>query len=138
MSVTGNVKASAVIRGRIHTLDVLTISAYGIAVRNGFKGTEVEWLKSLVSSPIKLVNIELPAEKWVGEGHKHSQVVEIAGVTENSQINLAPSVEQLSIFYEKDITFVTENDDGVVTIHVIGQKPQNDYVIQAHVVEVFT
>jgi hypothetical protein len=45
-------------------------------------------------------------------------------------------VEQLAIFYEKDITFITENDGGVVTVYVIGQKPQNDYTIPVSIVEV--
>lgn len=33
--------------GRINACDLLIISAYGIAVKNGFKGTEEEWLLSL-------------------------------------------------------------------------------------------
>lgn len=89
-----------------------------------------------VATPVPVVNITLAASAWVGEGNLYSQVVLIAGVTENSQINLTPSVEQLAIFYEKDITFLTENDGGVVTVYVIGQKPQNDYIIPANIVEV--
>ena len=46
MSLTGNAE-SGVLRGKINTCDVLTISAYGIAVKHGFKGTEEEWLESL-------------------------------------------------------------------------------------------
>ena len=83
-----------------------------------------------------IVSISLPASEWVGSGNLYSQVVAIDGITENSQVNLTPSVEQLSIFYEKDVTFVTENDGGVVTVYVIGQKPTNDYTIKASVVEV--
>ena len=74
--------------------------------------------------------VNLISADWVGDGHLFSQVVSIAGVTENSQVDLTPSVEQLLVFYEKDLTFVTENDNGVVTVFVIGQKPQNDYTIQ--------
>lgn len=88
------------------------------------------------SAPARLASVTLLASKWVGSGSLYSQVVSIAGITENSQVNLAPSVEQLSVFYDKDITFVTENDGGVVTVYVIGQKPQNDYTIQADIVEV--
>lgn len=33
--------------GRVNQLSVLTISAYGVAVKNGFEGTEEEWLASL-------------------------------------------------------------------------------------------
>lgn len=47
MSLEGKAAAENVLRGRINRLDVLTIDAYGVAVRNGFEGTEAEWLASL-------------------------------------------------------------------------------------------
>lgn len=78
----------------------------------------------------------LLADKWEGEASPFSQIVEIEGVTENSQVDLTPSVEQLNIFYDKDLTFVTENIDGVVTVYAIGQKPSNDYTIQVTITEV--
>lgn len=80
--------------------------------------------------------VELFADKWVGSGNLHSQIVTIEGVTENSQVDLTPDVEQLVVFYEKDLTFVTENDGGVVTVYAIGQKPSNDYTIQVTITEV--
>ena len=88
------------------------------------------------ASAAAITQVKLLASAWKGSENLYSQVVSINGVTEKSQVNLTPSVEQLSIFYEKDITFVTENDGGVVTVYVIGQKPQNDYTIQANIVEV--
>ena len=112
---------------------------------DGFAHMELEYVmdaKKYIDSLIpqasaeRVINVSLPAAAWKGSGTLYSQVVSIAGITENSQVNLTPSVEQLAIFYEKDITFVTENDGGVVTIYVIGQKPQNDYTIQANIVEV--
>lgn len=78
----------------------------------------------------------LLASAWEGSGNVYSQVVNIEGVTKNSQVDLTPSLEQLAIFYEKDIAFVTENDGGVVTVYVVGQKPQNDYTIQVTITEV--
>ena len=62
--------------------------------------------------------------------------MEIEGVTENSQVDLTPDVQQLAIFYNKDLTFVTENEEGVVTVYAIGQKPTNDYTIQVTITEV--
>ena len=46
MSLKGNVDGQTLV-GSINKCDVLTISAYGIAVKNGFEGTEEEWLASL-------------------------------------------------------------------------------------------
>ena len=84
----------------------------------------------------KIASVELLAENWVGDASPYSQVVEIDGVTENSQVDLTPSIEQLLIFYDKDLGFVTENEDGVVTVYAIGQKPSNDYIIQVTITEV--
>lgn len=87
-------------------------------------------------STASIGTVELLAAKWVGSGNLYSQVVSIAGVTENSQVDLTPSVEQLVVFYEKDLTFVTENDGGTVSVYAIGQKPENDYTIQVTITEV--
>lgn len=47
MSLEGKATTDTVLRGKINSLDVLTIDAYGVAVRNGFEGTEEEWLATL-------------------------------------------------------------------------------------------
>lgn len=88
------------------------------------------------SSKITIGEVILSASAWIGENGLYSQVVFIEGVTKRSQVDLTPSVEQLVVFYEKDLTFVTENEDGVVTVYAIGQKPTNDYTIQVTITEV--
>ena len=91
---------------------------------------------TIAGTPAKISSVTLSADAWEGESSLYSQVVEIEGVTEFSQVDLTPSVEQLATFYEKDLTFVTENEDGIVTVYAIGQKPQNDYTIQVTITEV--
>ena len=85
---------------------------------------------------VKLTEITLLASGWKGGESPYSQVVDVEGVSVNSMVNLQPSVEQLEIFHDKDIAFTTENDGGVVTVFAIGDKPTNDYTIQATLVEV--
>lgn len=135
MSLEGKAAANK-LRGRISKLDVIYIDTYEIAVRNGYKGTVEEWLASLKPAPGKVGYVELLANKWVGNASPFSQVVEVAGATKNSQVDLTPSVEQLAIFHNKDLAFVTENEDGVVTVYAIGQKPALDYTIQVTITEV--
>lgn len=154
MSLTGKAEGKT-LRGRINRLEELQgYSAYEVAVVNGFVGTEEEWLASLKPSEEEIKQafddymeknhigtatigeVTLLASAWKGGNSLYSQVVSIAGVTENSQVDLTPSVEQLAVFYEKDLTFVTENDGGVVTVYAIGQKPKNDYTIQVTITEV--
>ncbi len=155
---------SNVLRGTIVNPDVIRgKSAYEIAVLNGFSGTEEEWLESLkvggmpavtaadngkvmmvkdgkwvlaYATPARIGEVVLRGSGWVGEESPYSQVVTLAGVTANSQVDLTPSVEQLAVFHEKDLAFVAENEDGVVTVYAVGQKPQNDYTIQVTITEV--
>lgn len=97
---------------------------------------KIQILGQLSKSNARIAYVDLFATNWVGDSNPYSQVVEIDGVTENSQVDLTPSIEQLVIFYEKDLGFVTENEDGVVTVYAIGQRPENDYTIQVTITEV--
>lgn len=47
MSLKGSAHPGQKLVGRINPISILTISAYGVAVQHGFKGTEEEWLRSL-------------------------------------------------------------------------------------------
>lgn len=94
-----------------------------VEMLNGLKAAKIGW-------------VTLLADAWIGNNRLYRQVVKIDGVTENSQVDLTPNVEQLRIFYEKDLSFVTENDGGTVTVYTIGQKPTNDYTIQVTITEV--
>ena len=152
--ISGSVSARDILVGTILNPEkIYGKSAYEIALMHGFKGTEEQWLASLTANkdmimavveealkkaakPALIGEVTLLADKWVGEDSPYSQVIEVAGVTENSQVDLTPSVEQLEIFYQKDLAFVTENDDGVVTVYAIGDKPANDYTIQVTITEV--
>ena len=99
---------------------------------------DVEKVKTVPvnGASVKLGVVTLLADAWVGENNLYHQVVSIKGVTKNSQVDITPDAEQLASFYEKDLAFVTENEDGVVTVYAIGQKPTNDYTIQVTITEV--
>ena len=97
---------------------------------------KIQILGQISKSSSKIAYVDLLASNWIGDSSPYSQIVEIDGVTENSQVDLTPSIEQLVVFYEKDLGFVTENEDGVVTVYAIGQKPENDYTIQVTITEV--
>ena len=92
--------------------------------------------KTVTSLGVRIVDVNLYAEKWEGDKNLYRQVVYVPTVTTKTQVDLTPSAEQLVIFREKDLALVTENDDGVVTVYAIGQKPTNDYTIQATLTEV--
>jgi hypothetical protein len=111
------------------------VDYYTEAEQAAFTTAILEELKANIKAA-KIGEVTLFASNWVGGDNLYLQKVTVEGVTENSQVDLTPDVQQLAIFYEKDITFVTENEGGVVTVYVIGQKPTNDYTIQVTITEV--
>lgn len=88
------------------------------------------------SAAAKIGFVTLLASAWTGEDNLFSQVVNIEGVTTKSQVDLTPDAQQLAIFHEKDIAFVAENEDGIVTVYAIGQRPTTDYTFQVTITEV--
>ena len=84
-------------------------------------------------SSVKLTEIILPAANWKGAVSPYFQVVAVEDVSINSKVDLQPTVDQL---HGKVLAFTTENDGGVVTVYAIGDKPTEDYTIQATVMEV--
>ena len=106
----------------------------GIQTKEGVKKYDYN---SLANLPMRrIANVTLLASGWKGTASPYSQVVAIDGITANSQVDLTPSVEQLVTFHQKDLALVTENDDGVVTVYAIGDKPTADYTMQATITEV--
>lgn len=88
-------------------------------------------------TPIKVTHsVILLASAWVGEGNQHYQVVEVEGITLNTKVNLQPTLEQLEVFRNKELTFTTKNENGVVTVYAIGDKPTMDYTMQVTLTEV--
>jgi hypothetical protein len=96
----------------------------------------IQIIGAMPQTNIRIAEINLYAANWEGDENLYSQIVAIDGITPYSQVDLTPSVAQLVEFYNKDITFVTENEDGVVTVFCIGQKPKNDYIMQVTITEV--
>ena len=158
MSLTGNATAKR-LRGKINGLDVIYTDTYEIAVKNGYEGTIEQWLESLKpvrgvdywteedvaaikayidgSASARMAEVTIVSSAWneIGEG-LFAQVVSIDGITQYSKVDLLPDVYQLAVFHNKDVTFVTENEDGVVTVYAIGEKPLMDYTMQAQITEV--
>lgn len=99
-------------------------------------GKEMEFIVGAGGFAARLIETTLLASAWTGENSLYSQVVTIDGITEYSKVDLLPSVEQLAIFHNKDVAFVAENEDGVVTVYAIGDKPTQDYTMQAQITEV--
>lgn len=84
----------------------------------------------------KSTSITLPAAAWTGDANPYSQVVTVSGVTANSKVDLQPTAVQIVELQDADIAFMTENNDGVITVYAIGGKPEVDYTMQVLITEV--
>lgn len=86
----------------------------------------------------KPASVSIYANRWVeAADNRWYQVVDVenATITERSKVDLQPSAEQLCVFHEKDLAFVAENEDGVISVYCVGQVPENDYTIQVTITE---
>lgn len=102
------------------------------AVADYLKANPVETGSTATNGEVKLI-----ANNWENVGENHwTQVVQIEGVTDHSQIDPTPDADQLEIFYNKKVMITFENDDCVVTAHLIGQKLENDYTMQITITDV--
>lgn len=116
--------------------------------RLGGRVTDVEEIVAALANRLSefvllrgFITIKGGAANWTRDEvieNRYGQVVEVDGVviTPYSKVDMQLNSEQVAIFYEKDLAFVTENDNGVVTVYCIGQIPENDYTIQVTVTEV--
>ena len=66
---------------------------------------KIQILGQITKPTARIAYVELLADNWVGSASPYHQIVSIDGVTENSQVDLTPSVEQLVAFYDKDLGF---------------------------------
>lgn len=97
----------------------------------------MNYIASLSTKPAARVDkVVLLASAWQGADNLHAQVVDLDGITRYSQVDLKPSAEQLADFHEINLAFATENDDGIVTVFAIGDKPTKDYTIEVSITEV--
>lgn len=66
---------------------------------------------------------------------KYGQVIELDEITKYSRLDLQPDVDMIAEFKKLGLVFVTENNDGVITVYSVGNMPLNSYTVQATIVE---
>lgn len=109
---------------------------------NDIQDTLIELEKKINESPTvtgsngRIEEVALFADKWEGETSPYRQIVTIPSVTNTTQVDVTPTAAQFELLRGKELAFLAENEDGVVTIKAIGQKPENDYVLQVTLHEV--
>lgn len=93
-------------------------------------------LEKYIDDMFGMSELSLRASGWTGTESPYSQVVEVSGVTANSKVDLNPTGEQLNSLATNRTILNTANDNGTVTVYAIGNKPTEDYTMQATITEV--
>ena len=84
---------------------------------------------------VKTASITLPVASWAGDD-PYTQTVTITGVTAKSRIDLNPSAAVLSAAMEGGYGLVIGNNNGTVTVYVVGAKPTAAITVQVSITEV--
>lgn len=84
----------------------------------------------------KSATITLLAANWTGDTNPWSQVITIDNITSYSKIDLQPDAYQIVQLQSDEISLMAENNDGIITVYAIGNKPVEDYTMQVLITEV--
>lgn len=84
----------------------------------------------------KLITITISANGWQGSNNLYSQVVECNDVSANSKLDLQPTPTQIAELQDAEISLMATNNNGIVTIYAIGNKPTVDYTMDVLITEV--
>ena len=90
-----------------------------------------------VESPVPVATtVTLKADDWLGGTSPYSQVVPLADVTSMTKVNLQLTEDQLHMLRHRPVGFCAVNEDGVVTVYAVGNKPADDLTFQVTMTEV--
>ena len=114
----------------VRIINLLAPVNYHDAATKGYVDDAIEVMKP------KSTSVTLQAAAWLGDTNPYYQEIAVSGVTANSKVDLQPTALQIVELQNTDIAFMTENNDGVITVYAIGGKPEVDYTMQALITEV--
>lgn len=84
----------------------------------------------------RISTIILNANQWSEKSNYWSQIVTVNSVTDKSKIDLQPTAVQIIDLQDSEIALTAENDNGIVTVYAIGNKPTVNYTMQVTLTEV--
>lgn len=153
--IWNNVKGGSGINGK---------SAYEIAVLNGFVGTEVQWLTSLVgndgytpyiqngywyinnvnsgvkavgidgSQPLQITGITLTSSNWVSNSGLYKYEYSNANITANSIVDVIPANASISVVKAAEVLPETDSSTGKVTLWATN-APTGDISVTINITE---
>ena len=89
----------------------------------------------LAQAKPRIVTIELSATWNQDADGKYSQTLVLSDITQNSRLDLQPTVDMIAELKHLGVIFVTENHGGTIIVYSVGNMPQKAYTMQATIVE---
>lgn len=111
------------------------MSEYITRIRTATGDRQIDY-NALANKPLKMATVSLPSENWAGANSPFSQTVTVNGITSNSKIDLQPTPAQLLELQDAEITLMIANENGVITVYTLNNKPTKDYEMQVLITEV--
>lgn len=128
------------VRKALNAQDAETLAGASLSTILNSSEVEIPTSKAVLnkinSTVDKISTISLPASGWTEATNIYSQVVTVAGATANSKVDIYPTPEQLVDLQISGVSLVAVNEDGVVTVYAINNKPTSDYNMQVTLTEV--
>ena len=94
-----------------------------------------EKLNNTAMTP-RLTNVNIIASGWQGTSSPYFQRITCNGVNTKSMVELRPSPEQIEVLQEDEISLMAVNNDGLVTIYAIGDKPSYNITMQVIITDI--
>lgn len=90
----------------------------------------------------RIITVTLDVDKWEEVTSEtddmfgcYGQKIDIADITSHSRLDLQPDVNMLAEFKNLNLSFVTENNAGVISVYSVGDMPLKTYTMQATITE---
>ena len=121
----------------VYTKDEVDDIINDIEIPDAYTKDEIDEIVANIEVPTEtIVMITLSASDWSATDDADDMYVQsiyINNITTTSRVNLYLNAEQIAELQDANITFTTENDNGVVKVYAIGGKPSKDYEVQASI-----
>lgn len=87
-------------------------------------------------SLIKVTELTLAADGWKNAVSPYFQIVALDGVSVNSKVDLQPDTAQIAALAKSGTVLTAVNNNGIVTVYAVGNKPNEQITMQASISEV--
>ena len=92
-----------------------------------------------INKAVIIKQLSLPAASWIGSESPYSQVITGLGTTANSKVDVQIDAAAYNTMVDSGTGAIyIANNNGIITVYALGEKPGTDITVQVSIVEVVT